>query len=427
MSFNISVIFIFSFFLDASNIFKIHLFDSIIEKFSNISDYYFSVEMSRLSIDENVNDYYSKRLEIINDILSNFPKDIILLLLSYANDKSFDDLNNKVMNRLAKFKSVGKNFTNFYNENFANHLFNILTIESGKIPPYDPFWYALSRLAFKWTIQKRQEEIESDHIKFEKILKNVNSIISIIKRDGELDTFSLYADPSSVDWRELLVLREWFSCELFENSHLFPLFALALNDFYNHGVDCRELEIKYFQGNFNTNLLLRFLVIFSDPMGRLRQECFSKGKIISKDFPFIKFDHSINIKSKQREKLSLNYLDDLRIHGPRDLKISNPKHLSITIVEFFIKSGRKFRISHCAFLVTLLEKLKEFKLLKGEILKQIIEFDLIQNGTPCWNQKTFIRFLLEAKKHDQITLNDFIEYLKIINLTESTIKSLAHR
>lgn len=329
-------------------------------------------------------------------------------------------LNDQVVNRLWQV-SEGKR-PNFHENDFPIKIFEKLELklqsEKDSILNLDQFWYDLFKLLFDWFVSKRQKLSDNDS-EFKEILKNTEKIALMINLktstslgrgsgigNGLVFPFFFFNhQPSGFrsGRNNTVALRELINCELIERSkEIFSLFHASINDFYEikdgklkakENFKCDKLKSKYFNGkNFNENPFLKIMILANDPMGEMKK-CFGDSDLerlfptlifnIKADFPspstpFGKYD-------QEREGMGLGSLSYI------PFEIYQMKLLSKNIINFFLKSGKRFLIfsnDQEGELVSLLRKLKNFNLLTRENIEKLVGFDN-GNGGRIWNANKF--------------------------------------
>lgn len=368
----------------------------------------------------------SDRVKAINEILceiSNVPslsKKACLVLISqlissYEHATPLEDLNEKIMKRLQITNGQNGEILNFYSENFANQLGSLLSQVS--IPWWDHFWNEITRFIFKWMIYRREETASSKNDKFKKSCKSIKSLISMIAKK------SLHHIPSdfnlkSMDFRTFSKFEELIKVEFLENPHIFPLFASAIKKFYNGNPEiedgesgkCKELENDVFNGNYNQNILLKYLVVMFDPKGQMRRCIIRSDQHASRLSAF---------KSISNEAITRNYLLNLESKGPKALHLADISFINKFIVDFYLSSGKKFQIENPSQLIFLLKRFLKEGLLIRKIVEETVgfkSFPFNPNKPFQWNQKTFEEYINSHNRNSAILPGDFAEYKKFLEL-----------
>lgn len=376
-------------------------------------DQFFLKENSLLLKMENNDNYDNDRFLEIKETLLDFPIEIVKIISFYDyKDKSpLAELYKKVTSALLLSKDEEESLI-FHNESFANQLYKLLisSLKKIKIPFGNCFWYDLERLAFKWMIYMKQETI-NDKIKFQIASNEINPIVKMIRKNSGASFASDFNPMSPSENTFSFIFKNLITFEFYENfQSIIPIFSSILCEFYGNGnggvmeeIDSEMIKIKYFKGNFDVNILLKYMIIIFDPIGRLRLTCFPEIRSI---FPPIEFPIT---------KITKEYLLNLNFNGPREFgHVYNLKYLSASIIKFFLRTGKKFQITEHENLLILLYKLKEMNFLRKEILKEIIEFRFYAiKESFGWNEKRFEELIIKASESDNIEM-DCLEFLKLI-------------
>lgn len=337
------------------------------------------------------------------------------------------DIQNNVMRGLKLSLDEWKEL-NFYSENFVNQLGLILVSSSNskkndlRLWMNENFCHDLSSLVFKWMIHMKQRiaidneiSLDSSSIsppfkndRFKNILKSIQEISLIIYKMGNLK-ISLNFNLESMNSSELKKFKLLIKSEFYENPHLFPIFTLAIQDFYDletggKKMTCHQFKSKYFGGNYEKNILLEYLIFMYDPRGEMR-------KCIMRDDSQMKF---LNVFEFE-EDLDSIYFYDLKLKGPKNLEIADPRYASRFIINFFLSSNRRIPIDTFYDLIRLLRRLKESELLEEETIKKIVGFESF--GLLEWDREKFREYINRYKKYfeaNQERIDECNKYLKLI-------------
>lgn len=362
---------------------------------------------------------------MLNSILPNLSINANSIIRDYACE-SISPLGNlylQVIKKLA-LKIESNHELNFYHESFLKKLYNAIISKGKKLLSLGFFRYDLSRLLFKWMIHMRQE-IKNDS-KFNSIIsKKFKPILSLFYKNIDIGGSPLSFVFKSMNVYNLCTFRDLMEYEFVENPHIFHSFSLILDEFYikKSIVSCEELKNNYFGGNFNGNVLLKFMIIFYDPQEELNRKCFLKEV---KYFEFLKISHSIMEKREEIENvITLEYLENLKSNGPKSLLsggFNNLKYSNSFTIEFLLRSNRRFWIRSLYDFIDLLEKLREEGLLDMKIIERIAGFAINNtNGLLEWNQNRFEDILNEAIRHDNPIRERCINYLKLIQDPQTSL------
>lgn len=383
-------------------------------------------------------DFESDRLLMIKGVLEGFPSEIAGIVGDYDHhDKSLDDLNERILNELSIQLGDRARKFRFYSKEFIDNLLKALNhIDKSKIESLSHFfWYDLARILFKWIIYAKEKlVITKNRVNLEReSRKSIESIAFIIQKYGKLifplefnltlsppspssflDSSMRSKDESGNEKRNefsTFSFINMMNCEIIEHSQtVFNSFASLVNDFYNKKIKLLSiLKEKYFHGNFNRNLRLKFMIILHDPWGEMRRALFSENEysnLLIPKVPFISIPSPLSFPS---------FIRDLETRGPNNLVIADMHFSNDSIIEFFIENDKRFRIFMTFDLIILLEKLKtsiSWKIMKKS-LDQIIEFSGINGGRPSsWNRKLFKTYLKDGLLNEIITQDQYDEYMK---------------
>lgn len=403
-------------------------------------------------INHNVNDHDHDRAMIVSSIIApsynhqGVANDISKIIGKYEHDRSLMEIYDRVMNRLHIPKIKRRNL-DFHTETFADQLYQILSPQQIEIPMFDQFWYDLVRLLFKWKIYMRQENVNNmeiistiplnSNMKTIGISENVNdnhsenknncenekfimasySIDQFVKIIGERNGYTSFPVSFSLESHHinnLSIFRGLMECEIMEHDQaVFIPFASIVNDFYGGGEReerdyCKELEVKYFNGNFDKNVVLKSIIILHDPKEMIKKKCFSYG-----GYP--RFHPTI-----PPDQIDSVYLDNLRISGPKGIQIFEMEYLTSSIVEFYLKNKMRFRIhSPRDFSILLGVIRKRRDLMTKETIKNIFGFFedheyRNHDEFPKWNSKMFKKFLKRSILTNLISKREYNEYLNLM-------------
>jgi len=150
------------------------------------------------------------------------------------------------------------------------------------------------------------------------------------------------------------------------SSHVFPLFSSIVKDVYINGMtNCKEIKKKYFKGRFNNDLLLKFMILKYDPRSDIRKCIIAGNKR--------KMSKNNNKYRKEEPFITLEYLEELRTKGPKEIRCRHVDFLSRSSLEFIANSDRKIKLFCLSTLPSLFKKLKEFGILEKKPLKDLLE------------------------------------------------------
>lgn len=340
-----------------------------------------------------------------------FPIEMSKLIEGYDYNRPLQDSYNKVIDNLGILDKE-KESLDFYNKDFAKKLYLILVPLKEKISSriYYIFKSDLSKLLFKWLIHMRQEIVDTDEQEFKKISNDLKSIADLLDEDRGIRILFNF-ELTSIDSYRLRVFCDLIKSEMFEHSHVFHLFASAIEHFYletikneDQSIDCEELKNVYFNGSYEKNIILKYLIVLYDPKGEM-------GKCIVKDD-----SHSNKLAFYSPIKIDKQYLLNLRLRGPDDLKIFETVYTSRSIIEFFLSSGRKFKTAFSNRLYFVLKNLKEMGLMKREIVERLFAFRIM--GQLKWDLNEFKTLLNEYKEEfdiSEIEIQVCNEYLSLFD------------
>lgn len=363
--------------------------------------------------------YDSNRIMIIDKFFFNIFKlklsDITEMIAEYDYDESLKCVYEKVIKGLEISKEM-LSILNFYSKTFVRDLIPLM--EKTLFPNYDIFWYNSLKLIFKWMLYRREKTADNDNRdnekEFQDSLTDIQSINFIIWEKSHIN-LSIHLNFKSMSIDNLGKLKSLFKCELLENSHIFNSFASAIKDFIdnfnvnkNEIMACRELRIKYFNGHFDKNVRLKYLILQHGPIKEMKNCILKRGFI----------NHSNHSKSHLLfiENVTEEYLENLKFKGLKELEINffhDGNYLSKPLFEFLRATNQKIKMTKSFDLFDLLRKLNIENLLNWDMIKNLVGF-LLVDGSFGWNQEEFNVFIENFKGNiryrDQ--LSEFNEYLK---------------
>jgi len=347
--------------------------------------------------------------------------DVVKIIEEYDHDQPLNELYKSIINKLSMSDEQEKKL-DFYNENFASSLFPMISHIQNEIPHHDPVWYDLTRDLFKWMIHMRRFFADNDE-KFKEISSNLENNVSKSK-------FSSLNIPYGLDLDRATVLEaNRFKClvkiEIADHDYLFHFLDSAIKDFYrdfnnsdnnnlndngsnngNEKIPCKNLRLKYFDGNFNNELLLKFMIFMYDPQGEMIK-CFLDIEDSAE---------SVNNKFIKKE-IPRDFLDNLiKESSDENLEISNLHFTSRFTIEFFLKINRKFKLLNSYNLIILLKKLNEANLLMSKVVSSIMSFEFTNKRGDFfyeWDKDKFIEYL--DNERENISKDDYEKYFQIFN------------
>lgn len=348
-----------------------------------------------------------------NDALTN----ISLMIGDYDyHDVSFENVNLQVMNKM-NMNMEERIILDFYDESFARNFLLILSTREIIFFPFDLFWYDLIKLFFKWMIYMREETAVKDDNKFKKISQDIRLVTNIIKDNSNLHLpfdFNLkFMDRDTFnEFRELMI------SEFFEHAQIFSLLPSIIKYFYDNrgrmskSIIFTKLKSTYFPNeNLNSDILLKYLITMYDLKGEIR-DC-----ILESDYHMSR----LIIPLFPSRKMTFQYIENLRFLNSIDLEFINMGHVTESIIKLFLLTNQRFRITGSQKLVDLLRRLNESKLLKSEIIKQIIGFEF-NHGLLEWNYVLFDRLLKDSFNDGYIVKSEYLLYLCLFNQPQIIMK-----
>lgn len=392
------------------------------------------IETDHFNINED-HENYKEMQSLFNDLMSKesqvafpeLPRRLIVM-------ERYEELLKRIMIGLFETEEEEEEETlnlDFYSKDFAGQLLNILNSKEEiikELESNDPFWNDLARLLFKWVLYIKSQF--SNDEEFEEIMGQIGDISSIMERKGDFEFPIQFDLNSEMNNDEFETLKELIDYELAEKNSIFERFSLALNNFYNSKrmkgelgrisrnenkrlkkLDCEKLKNDHFEGDFINDPLFEYLIVFYDPWGEMRQECFP-GK------------WHRNLKLDLEFEMNSIHFENLKINGPKDLKVNDANFANSEIIDFLIQSNRRFSILEHEDLLNLLERIKP-ELLSGELLEKIVEFKL--DPKPHWDQNTFEKYLMEGFKDEMISEEKYYEYLELFEFPSKPLKSIKSR
>lgn len=391
------------------------------------------------------NEYDHERFEIISSSLSihyqKASRDIGKIIGCYEYKNPHDKLYEKIMNKLNALNVIeeenkGERNENqplllcsldFYKRDFLGKIHQILIGKEWLFGKFNLFWYDLLRLVFKWTIHMKQQETlndENEENEESKSLfqKTLNPIIMMINEN----TTCLVINPSIFDLNDfqsnsaVYILSQLTICEISSRPNIISLFQFIIFGFYQGLFNCEELKRDYFDGNFNSNILLKIMIYLYDPIGQLKNCLLSLIQCVNSYFPLIASDSSLSFKAQEgkrdqkaiicqsHEKDGINNL----FWKFENFRIFDMNLVTISVIKFYLSINQKFKILFSSDLVSLLKKLKKSGLLKKRLLERIIKFDT--GHEYLWDQKKFLEHLNRQWEMKLLAIEDYSEYINLL-------------
>lgn len=256
--------------------------------------------------------YSVKVYEELNESTKNIPKEINELVASYVWVPPLEELRDSLLERLGVLENDRKNL-NFLNPNFGSCLYHALAQNQNKIDISEKsFIFDLSRVVFRWLVHLKQQ---------------IGSKFQVPEVSVAIENLTLFIQETEISFPSNLEFEnmhdnafEHFQKLLdyeFErgNSQLLFKFMISINDFYDieTGFDCSVLKL-FLGENFNRDFLLRYALIFKDPIGIIRTQCFSDSEEV--------------LKLQQHDQSTVDESEDFEI-SLWDEKNNSLKNLSI--------------------------------------------------------------------------------------------------
>lgn len=324
-------------------------------------------------------------------------------------DEWLKNVYDRVMDSLEVSNEKRMRDFSFENDIFAKNLF-LLMWKRRNFPNSFPF--DLSRLFFKWMIHMKEDSaIDGNDFKFKELTKTLYDMNKSIwtkkfPRAGisfnfefESKDFKLESKDFKFDNQFLMLLK----IEYLEHEFIFPFFQSILKYFYldkkdklmkeegEGRINCRELRIKYFNGNYDTDILLKYLILIFDPYGELRKCILIKN-------PHLKDFQSVHYTIDEMEKVSkdFNWIKLKILENTGNIRAA---YANKPIIESFLLSNQNFIVYVCEELIHLLRQLNNLNLLTRANIEKLVSFSLndpILGNVIKWN-----------RRHFDFLLNDF--------------------
>lgn len=96
------------------------------------------------------------------------------------------------------------------------------------------------------------------------------------------------------------------------------------------------------------------------------------------------------------KEITRDYLDNLKVKGPKNLELPNMNHVSKSIIKFFLLNDRQFQISDSLQLSIVLKELKRLNLLSRQSIIKICGFQVDNNkrvSSYKWDYLKFKKYL----------------------------------
>jgi len=254
----------------------------------------------------------------------------------FVQTKSLDNLYDRVLKALDLEPS--RKVPTFVNSDFASKIHSILVTKAdpnGLITSLEgsSFWFDLTRLLFKWALYMRQFFYDNQEA-FEEAMKPLKEILKIIQRNAKEislpEDFTLITSNGFDEgMKTAIFFRDLINEELIKDDQSFEKFDIALRKFYVlHQESCDELRNEFFSGNFNTDPLLRLLMVTFDPLGKIKR-CFTN------------IDYTKLLMNEPIINVNQENINSLLYEWPENDAPNNMKLLNNVIFEIALSDGSK--------------------------------------------------------------------------------------
>lgn len=342
-------------------------------------------------------DFDSKRLKKIHRVINEsnlehnskghdsdcckvFPLSVTKVVTDYIEySPSIKNVYGNVMNKLGiSEQEMGQ--LDFYDESFAKQLYQIMLSKKNSLSTNYYFKYNLEKLLFKWMIYMKEKFANNDK-EFERI-----------SNDLQLFKFLEYDVSFDFQFESKYELSNKIQVEIIENhSFIFPQFSHAIKSFYylkKENVDCDKLKDEFFNGNYNSNIPLKYMIAMFDPQGEMR-EC------ILKDDPDLK---ELEASSSKINDI-LRYLKNIKSKIPMNPETIDESYMDIFTLESLVQINGGFEMNdyQSGFQMLLkIEYLSKRESFNKESIMKIFGFKSSdpKNQTLEWNQRKFEDMLL---------------------------------
>jgi len=274
-----------------------------------------------------------------------------------------------------------------------------------------------------------REKFSDDDQKFERILNNKNEN-SIMEVPIEFDEISVSFIKFTFNFNlmrisQIRAFKTFMKYEFIEHyPEIFYSFGNLLEYFYKNvdenGKEEKVIskddllkeffkkETKDEKGNFNNNILLKFMILMYDPYGEIKK-FFSSAEQSA-------FEWGIYLDSKDKLK---DFIGNLKIRISKDLEDILLENVSGSMMEFFIDTGKIFKINSSHDLVKWLKAWDHAKPQIKKSLNRIVRFPFIYKGNKAvaiyrWSNVKFEKYLNEQLKAENISNEDYERYLEMI-------------
>lgn len=362
--------------------------------------------------------YDPNKVRIISKFIAPFNQERVAIEMSkiiarYEPDEPLKHLYDKVLDDLQLSENEELKL-DFYSRTFVRDL--IAFIENVSFPRNHQFWINLERLLFKWMIYRREQTVntKNDENDFEESRKDLESIVCVITSETNIK-IPISFNLKSMNSNTFNSFNSLITYEILENNHIFHSFANVIQGFHNiisiyrdEKTACRLLRIVYFNGHFDQNILLKYLILFRAPIKEMR-ECISNNDLES--------NHSSGYdQNKFNKKVTRKYLENLRMNGPKNLRYSSDeeKYLSKFILNSIKANGQGIEMPHKHAILPLLRALKREGLLSWEMVMGLCRFYILDGSGRLggWNQKDFDDWIKELRNNfNPKDLSELEEYL----------------
>lgn len=236
----------------------------------------------------------------------------------------------------------------------------------------------IGQFVFKCILYARQEALNDQE--FKGILNGIRKKYEMVEKSFHIILCNIvffYQLNSNISNNSAMLLSENLAPEILEGGdELFNKFDSILKDFHENGLTCKNIENKWFNGQFMSKPILTFMMFKYDHQ---LKNCFITGH------------HEIPISKRQR----INDIKSIKTKVVQDFR-SNHHLLTRKIFEFYKNNKFCFKIESPGDLYELLYAMDKAKVLTKENLKKYLEFP--KDGIWRCNQDEFDKYLKKGEK-----------------------------
>jgi len=233
--------------------------------------------------------------------------------------------------------------------------------------------------------------------------------MNILKENAGLGSNNNVNSDFTINF-DFSIFQGLMECEVFDHPQLLEAFIKNMIDNQSTLImTLDEIEEKYCNGNFNSNPLLKMMLIQFAFGYSIDQQILKRGWVKDKDVysrgnrNFATALHHIYSSKEDRGN---------KIHR---IEATWPHYLGQSTIKFFIDNNLEFRMHGPFYFIWFLKRLEYIEgLPKGLSIDKIIKFDLKENENYEWNKDIFNKYLIEGIKNTYISQEEYNRFIKLL-------------